>query len=122
MPEQLENAPDPSPTPNPHARFIPSPANPAVARCCDAFNRTHQRVLAAGNHPVIALLRAHEAFRQALPPLSNSRNIRDFITCIAYGMVTKLILEKSATKLLYAAQVAHNTLPKRSPRNIKPAA
>jgi hypothetical protein len=56
-----------------------------------------------------------------MPPLLGAENIRDFIACVAHGMLIGVIENKDATKLLYAAQVAFSaqsrTEPKRIPKS-----
>ena len=56
-----------------------------------------------------------------MPPLLGAENIRDFIACVAHGMLIGTIENKDATKLLYAAQVAYLALnrpnPKRTPKS-----
>ncbi|MFZ0746585.1 MAG: hypothetical protein WAM85_19415 [Terracidiphilus sp.] len=117
MPEQLENSSTPIP-----AETLITPVNPAVAHCREVWERTYKATLETGAHRVAALFDASSAYCRAIPPLSGAQNIRDFIACVANGMITNVIGESKATKLLYAAQVAHNTLPKRAPRPTKPAA
>lgn len=46
------------------------------------------------------------------PPLSGADNIRDFIACVAHGMLIAAIEGPAGARLLYAAQVAHCTLEK----------
>jgi hypothetical protein len=50
------------------------------------------------------------AFRKAIPQLSGQENIRDFIACVAYGMLIKAIPGAEGARLLYAAQVANSTI------------
>ena len=45
-----------------------------------------------------------------MPPLSGLDNISDFIACVTYGIVIGAILGPTATRLLYAAQVAGSIL------------
>jgi len=47
---------------------------------------------------------AHDAYRNALPPLSGVENIRDFIACVAHGMLIDSIRDCVAARLLYAAK------------------
>jgi len=117
MPEPLENPPAPTPAEEPAAS-----ANPAAARCCDARSRTIQACLAKGDSEVAAYLDADDAYCRAMPPLSGIQNIRDFIACVAHGLIINVFLESTATKLLYAAQVAFNALPKGLPRGRRNAA
>jgi hypothetical protein len=53
-----------------------------------------------------AASKAAEAYRAALPPLTTGDNCRDFIACVAHGILLGAIDDKNAGKLLYAAQVA----------------
>ena len=50
--------------------------------------------------------KAAEAYRAALPPLTSRENCRDFIACVAQGLLLGAIAEKDGGKLLYAAQIA----------------
>jgi hypothetical protein len=88
----------------------PVPENPAIARCMNAWKRVYQEELAKPKSRDYASLRADEAYRSALPQLCGYENIRDFIACIAHAMIIGALREDQASKLLYAAQVAHSTL------------
>jgi hypothetical protein len=81
-------------------------ANPAVARCCEAFNRTYKANIAIGQTRPAAIDSAAVAFREAMPPLVGHENIRDFIACVAQGILLGAIESSKSSKLLYAAQVA----------------
>jgi len=80
--------------------------SPAVARCCDAWNRAFQAAKAAGTNPVSVYLRANEAYHAALPPLSSQQNLCYFIACVAHGIATRAICDPHARGLLEAAKVA----------------
>jgi len=84
----------------------PVHANPAVARCCEAFNRTYKANIAIGQSKSAAIDCAATAFREAMPPLVGHDNIRDFIACVAQGILLGAIESSKSSKLLYAAQVA----------------
>ena len=84
----------------------PAHANPAVARCCDAFNRTFKVNIAINQTKAAATECAATAFREAMPPLIGQDNIRDFIACVAQGILLGAIDSSKSSKLLYAAQVA----------------
>ena len=84
--------------------------NPAVARCCEAWQRAFQDVMAKQDDEDYARWWAQKAFRNAMPALSGQEGIRDFVACAAHGLLINAIDEKRATKLLYAAQVALTTL------------
>jgi hypothetical protein len=96
--------------------------NAAVLRCCEAAERASQDDLSGRNPSGSQRISPREAFAQAIPPLSGAGNIRDFIACVAYGMLVNYIFDSDGAKLLYAAQVAYNAHIKRRPRNRKPAA
>ena len=81
-------------------------ANPAVARCLDAFNRTYKANLAINQTKAAATECAAVAYREAMPPLTGPDNIRDFIACVAQGILVGAINSLQSSKLLYAAQVA----------------
>ncbi len=84
----------------------PSFANLAVAHCCKAWKRTFRETFAAEESEPRAASEAAEAYRAAMPPLSTRNSCRDFIACVAQGMLLGAIPEKEGGKLLYAAQVA----------------
>jgi len=84
----------------------PSFANLAVAHCCKVWKKTFRDTFAATESEVGATSNAAEAYRAALPPLSTRDSCRDFIACVAQGMLLGVIPEKDGGKLLYAAQVA----------------
>jgi hypothetical protein len=84
----------------------PASANPAVARCCQAHALARKASLARDRSEYAANVSASNAYRNTLPPLSGSRNIRDFIACIAQAMLIQAIDGSEGARLLYAAQVA----------------
>jgi len=96
----------------------PAASNAAIASCCNAFLRSYRVVRAKGSesdakHAAIA------SYCAALPPLAGADNIRDFIACVAYGLLLQIIEETRGARLLYAAQVAR-TAAAQSPKP-KPA-
>ncbi len=84
----------------------PSFANLAVAHCCKAWKKAFRESEAAGESDVRSNSKAAEAYRAAMPPLSTRDSCRDFIACVAQGMLLGAIPEKDGGKILYAAQVA----------------
>ncbi len=101
----------------------PAATNPAVARCCAAYALTLKAAPNQGKGGWAAELRARKAYRSALPPLSGADNIRDFIACVAHGMLIEAIDGSGGARLLYAAQVAHGAIPRPAPaRAGRPAA
>lgn len=92
----------------------PALANPAVARCCQIWQTVFRAELARGEHEVLAARSAGEAYCGAMPSLTGAQNIRDFIACVAHGMLLQAIEDKSGGKLLYAAQVAFTSQEKQN--------
>ena len=91
--------------------------NPAVHRCCLAAQKTAQASLEEDPDDTLqALWNATNSYCNAMPSLAGHENIRDFIACVAQGMLLGVIYHDEAPKLLYAAQVALSVLP-RAPRN-----
>jgi hypothetical protein len=82
----------------------PALQNPAVARCCKAWKRIFRAEFEESEYSGRRM--AAEAYRAALPPLTSRENCRDFIACVAQGMLLGAIAEKDGGKLLYAAQIA----------------
>src|ERR1700685_2571311 len=100
-----------SDTPEPNPEAIP-----AVARCCQAMQAAYQAIRstyeANGKESDEecqdrAAVAAQRAYCQAMPPLSGCENIRDFIACVAHGMLLDVFTGAESTRLLYAAQVAN---------------
>ncbi|MGD0293210.1 MAG: hypothetical protein ABSB30_05090 [Terracidiphilus sp.] len=89
---------------------IAASANPAVARCLNAWERANKAERAKGKSKGEAHIAADDAFRDALPPLCGLENIRDFIACVTHAMIVHIFTDNTATKLLYAAQVALTTV------------
>jgi hypothetical protein len=100
-------------TPSP-AEVAPASENGAVARCCYALTRAQQAAEANGRGRAAALLFGTEAYRNAMPQLSGAHNIRDFIACVAHGILIRAIPASEASSLLYAAQVAQASLKEKN--------
>jgi hypothetical protein len=98
-----------TPAPKSAHEPIAATANPAVARCLNAWARVNKAERAKGKSKCEASTEADRAYCEAMPPLSGQENIRDFIACVAHGMIAHIFLLDTATKLLYAAQVAYTT-------------
>lgn len=104
-----------------------SETNPAIVRCCEALARGYQDALACPEQNETDKERetrardaAIEGFRKAMPPLCGPENIRNFIACVAYGMLFAVFTDAEAKHLLYAAQVAHSARGRTD--TLKPAA
>ncbi len=86
--------------------------NPAIARCCQAFDRAFRATLERTKSRACANLDGNEAYRKAMPALIAPGSIRDFIACVTHGMVIGAIGDAQGARLLYAAHIAHSTAPK----------
>jgi hypothetical protein len=110
--------PDLDPPPSAEPRSI---AGPAIARCRDAWQKAHDLYMEknARKDGSLARLRAAEqaaaAYRAAMPKLASWSGIRDFIACVAYGLLTDAIPPDRSGQLLYAAQTALSLLPRIPP-------
>jgi hypothetical protein len=89
----------------------PSMKNPAVARCCKVWRKVYRAAIDAGRFSAWASDDAGEAYRAALPLLVTRESCRDFIACVAFGVLIKAVPEKQSGKLIYAAQTVLSTLP-----------
>lgn len=84
----------------------PALANPAVARCCDAGTASRRAAIAQKQSPYECTVATREAYRKVMPPLCGADSIRDFVACVAHGLLLGVFSDSESTKLLYAAQVA----------------
>jgi hypothetical protein len=102
--------------------LFPALKNPAVAHCCDVWERVHAGGLKKKKGGAVALSNANEAFLRAIPPLVGYENICDFIACVGYGMLTNKMFVTTGTRLLYAAQVALSTVSPQARKHNRDAA
>lgn len=108
----------------------PAFRNRAVERCCEAWRIVFKDERAKGTPGVACYLRANEAYRYAMPPLTTAKNIRDYIACCAHGMMARTIDMIVAPHLIASARVACRALQceilakkeakKRNGKNAKP--
>jgi hypothetical protein len=96
-------------TPNQAEMPGPTSGNPVIANCYSIWQRVYKAEIAKGVHYIHAGRTAGLAYRRAMPQLTGQDNIRDFIACVAHGLLIGAIEENTGAKLLYAAQIAHNT-------------
>jgi hypothetical protein len=87
-------------------KSYPAFANPAAARCCKAWKKVYRAAMEETDDEIGAAKKAGEAYRAAMPLLTSRENCRDFIACVAQGILLGAIPEKNGGKLLYAVQVA----------------
>jgi hypothetical protein len=81
--------------------------NPVVARCTRAWALFYCETTTKGASDDAARAKARMGYRLAMPPLTGSRNVQDFIACVTHGLLLDVFDGKEATQLLHAAQVAH---------------
>ena len=86
----------------------------AAARCREELERAFLDTLATPQTAesekacrIRAVDAAARAYREAMPPLSGTENIRNFIACVAQGMLLDVFTGPESTRLLYAAPVAN---------------
>jgi hypothetical protein len=94
-------------------------ANPAIARCREAWKSRYKAEKSKGQGNVVAAHHADESYCDAMPPLLDYESIRDFIACTAHGMLIEAIQRQDGTQLLYAAQVALAAI-RQQPRQATP--
>jgi hypothetical protein len=87
--------------------------NMAVEHCTSAFMQAAEKATAEGKSADLSRKAAQLAYALAIPPLTGADSIGDFIACVTHGMLLGAIPGSDATRLLYAAQVAHSAFPKR---------
>ena len=103
-----------TPTPVEIKRY-PALQDPAVAHCYEVWKSAYRRVMRREKSRLVARKEAGDAFRSALPALSGTENIQNFVTCVAFAMTSGILNEDITEKLLYAAQVARRIdLPRRN--------
>ena len=90
---------------------IPSMANSAVVRCCHAWMNAYREEF-ENSDEISATRVAALAYRTALPSITTRENCRDFVACVAHGLLLEVINEKESTKLIYAVQTALSALAK----------
>jgi hypothetical protein len=88
------------------------PPNPSLDRCIEVWNRAYKTARLDRKHHVTSTQEAGRAFRAVMPQLEGYENIRDFIACIAQGVILEAITPEESSKLLQAAQVALAALRK----------
>jgi hypothetical protein len=98
----------PKTPPQPLDPSNPAFANAAVSRCAHAHASVIQAAVSQGRERWQYSGDAKAAYCNAMPPLSGSRNIRDFIACTAHAMLIDAIDGREGARLLYAAQVAYS--------------
>ena len=118
------DAPSPAPNGSPSAAKDP-PAlppqlhatNAAVQRCVLAYQ---QAMTAAGGPKAYgAIGRAEEAFRNALPDITDRASAADFIACIVKGIALHIFIRQEGPRLMSGARAIAAMLPS-NPDRMKP--
>ena len=84
--------------------------NLAAARCMQVYEEVYEAELARGTRITTAKEHAAQKYRTAIPAPAGRDGIRNFIACVAHGVLLGAIIPRESTALLYAAQVAQSTL------------
>ena len=95
-----------SATTNPQGISESIRAASAIDRCDRARTAAYKAEFALSKSRAVASITSAEAYREALPPLCGTKNIRDFISCVAHGLLIGVIDESKSSRLLYAARIA----------------
>jgi hypothetical protein len=96
--------------------------NPAIARCCKAFEIVYNAERAKGRSNYFSAGDGGPAYLNAMPALTGYENIIDFIACAAHGIALGAIDEKRGARLLYAAQIALGAIGREPKQPKQPAA
>ena len=94
--------------PAPDRPTRPALLHPAIARCIRANNEAYRKAREAGFSELSASQAGDKAYRRSMPPLAGREDIRNFIACVAHGMLLLIFDAKEASRLIYAAQVAYS--------------
>jgi hypothetical protein len=82
--------------------------NDAIRICFETYNLALDVAKKKNLFENRAYQLAREVYLRSMPPLCGRENIQDFIACVAYAMMMKIIEPEESTRLLYAAQVAQS--------------
>ncbi len=85
--------------------------NLAVELCCEMYLHMKEEKIKEGKSVEEAFEAGKLAYCSSVPKLCGADNVRDFIACVAHGMLMGVFSHSDGTKLLYAAQVAFGALP-----------
>jgi hypothetical protein len=95
----------------------------ALRRCCAAWQRAFDGYMQPikrkdSTDELFAAMAAATAYCNAMPMLAGADGVRDFLACVAHGILIGAIQREKSSQLLYAAQVALGTIP-REPRPLR---
>jgi hypothetical protein len=80
--------------------------NAAVGRCIRAQQYAFKKADDEGESDFDAETAGNKAFIRSMPPLTGPSNIRDFVACVTYALLTGVIPHRDSSHLLAAAKVA----------------
>ncbi len=92
----------------PHIDRLPIPPDleaTAIGRCCEAWYNAYEKAARQGRGEISCRIRANEAYRAAMPPLTCAENIPGFVACVTHGLVMGTVVDTIATRLIHAAGV-----------------
>ena len=78
--------------------------------CLAAYARGFQAAAQSGQSRFRCERSADRAFKNAMPPLTSTQHITDFIACVTGGMLCGAILYREGKQLLAAAHIAHSVI------------
>jgi len=95
---------------NPGPAPAPSTPKAAIRRCCAAWQRAfnayvEQRGKGDGLDKIFAAKDAGEAYCNAMPMLAGQDGVRDFLACVAHGILIGAIPHQKSCHLIAAARV-----------------
>lgn len=88
------------------AGMYPLP-EPAVEKCEAQYTKTAKEAIDEKKSKATIKSRSKLAYSHAMPRLNGATNIREFIACVAHGMLIDVFTGAEGARLLYAAQVAN---------------
>jgi hypothetical protein len=99
----------------------------AIRRCCAAWQRAfnayvEQRGKGDGLDKLFAAIDAGEAYCNAMPMLAGQDGVRDFLACVAHGILIGAIPHEKSSHLIAAARVTLAANQReRKPQNPSPS-
>jgi hypothetical protein len=95
---------------DPGPALAPSTPKAALRRCCSAWQRAFDAFMEKcnGDNPVDNIFAAKDAsvaYCSAMPMLAGQDGVRDFLACVAHGILIGAIPKEKSSQLLHAARV-----------------
>lgn len=111
---------------NPGPALAPSNPKAAIRRCCAAWQRAFNAYMDHGKgdglDKLFAAKDAGEAYCNAMPMLAGQDGVRDFLACVAHGILIDAIPHQKSCHLIAAARVTLAANQRgRKPQNSSPS-